>query len=75
MAFESGSGIFFKFPFGDATSWTDFAKPLVPEPTGRPAVTGIIYDKGFITMSGNPRLISNLLNSLDTMQYAFSRRP
>ena len=75
MAFEAGGVVFFQFPFRHATVWAYTRKLLISQPSGGPAVLGIVYQKIFIAMGGHSGLISPLFNRANAMQNPFAGRP
>ena len=75
MAIESGGIVFFQFPFWHAALRAYTTEQLVSQPSGRPAVPGVVYDEFFITVSGDPGLVSQFFNGTNAMQNALPGRP
>jgi len=50
-------------------------KPLISQPAGRTAVSGIVDRECFVAVRGNTGLIAQKFNLFDAMQDAFSGRP
>ena len=75
MSFKNGGCIFFHLPIGNAAGPANAPKPFVSEPASRPAVSGVFYHKGFVTVRRDPGLISHSVNCLDPMQQPFAGRP
>ena len=55
--------------------WTHTGKLLISQPSGSPAILGIIYQEVFIAVGGHSGLISKLLNRANAMQNPFAGRP
>jgi len=75
MTFKLSGRVFFKLPFGNPANPAYTFEPLVSQPPGGAAVTGIVYHEGFVAVGGNPGLVSEFFDCFDTMQNTFSRRP
>ena len=75
MTFKIGGRVFFHLPIGNAAGPAHALKPFVSKPTCRPAVSGISNHKGFIAVGQDPRLISDSVNRLNSMQQPFARWP
>jgi len=65
MALELGGRIFSEFPLGNAANSARPFEPLVSQPAGGPAVSGIGDDEGLVAMGRNPGLIAHDLDLLD----------
>ena len=75
MSFKISGREFFHLPFGNATVPAHAPKPLVSQPSRRPAVSGIFNHKGFVAVGCDSRLTSDAVNRLNSMQQPFARRP
>lgn len=65
-----GSSILFYFPVWYFTFSTSTETPLIPQPSGGPAVAGIPNHKWLTAKSGYFSRIAGNLNWFNTMQYA-----
>jgi hypothetical protein len=75
VAPETGRGEFFKFPIRDTAGRAGMLKPLVSQPTSRPAVTRVRDRKCFPAVRGQPGQIPHDLNGSDPVQNTLPRRP
>jgi hypothetical protein len=67
MTLEPGKRIFSQFPVGNTANAAGPLKPLVSKPAGRPAVSGITDQECLVTMSRDPRLITDDIDRSDAM--------
>ena len=75
MPLESGRGILGQLPVRDPAFRAGFPEPLVPEPTGGPAVSGVVDQKDPVAVGGDPGLIPGLFYRSDPVQDPFPGGP
>ena len=72
MPSELGYRIFFKFPVRDSTGFADTVEPLVSDPSGSPAVPGVVCQKCFIAVGCNDGICIMFFNIFYAMENPFS---
>lgn len=67
MAFKLSGRVFFQLPIRNTADSANPLEPLVSEPPGSPAVSGVVDDEGFIAVGGNLGLVSEYFDGFDAM--------
>jgi len=75
MALELSSRIFGEFPVGNTANTAGSLEPLVSQPAGGSAVSGIGNHESLVAMGRNPGLVAHDLDCLDSVQQPPARRP
>ena len=75
MSPEMRRCVFFQFPLGYAAGRADPFEPFIAKPSCGPTVSRVVHHEGFITVGGDPGLITHGFDGLDSVQQPFTRRP
>jgi len=67
VALELGGGVFLQLPVGHSANGARAGEPLVPQPTGGPAVSRVVDGKRLVAVGCDPCSLSHLLECSDAV--------